>query len=340
MTEQTKQQVYIGRFAPSPSGPLHFGSLMTALAAFIDAKANKGKLLLRIDNIDPPREQPGAIENISETLKDFNLLWDDQVIFQSERYPLYLEFVIKLIENNLAYPCYCSRKQLSDYSQYPGTCRKHLDEVQKQTLIKELRDDSEHVFSATQPKQLSPLLSHYSVRLDTSSIPRDCLDFYDGIQGLQHCPKDFGDFILLRKDRLPSYMLACALDEIYDGINHIVRGSDLLQATFWQRSLQYLYLRINPRNSNTQSPELPFRYAHLPIITNELNQKLSKQHHAPAIYPDDSRNMLLRALSALGQNLPPSLGYTSNTDILLWAIEHWNLSSVPADSIAFDDLKA
>lgn len=332
-----KEKAYVGRFAPSPSGPLHFGSLLTALACYLDAKANQGKFLLRIDNIDPPREISGAGDEIIQCLKDFSLYWDGDVIYQSERYPLYVNFLITLIQSNLVYPCECSRKQLADHAQYPGTCRKQLSQTQKQSLINELLSDSQHVFMQDKPRTLTPLLSPYSLRLNTQDFAKEKLDFNDELLGKQYHPLDFSDFILLRKDRLPSYMLACAVDDMHDGITHIIRGSDLLESTFWQRCLQFLYLR-EILNTESTSETLSLHYAHLPVITNELNQKLSKQHHAPAVDSSQTQQTLLTALRALTQDVPETLCNAGTETILSWAMENWSLEKIPTGRIAFNSL--
>ncbi len=337
-TQQLKSKAYVGRFAPSPSGPLHFGSLLTAIASYLDARAHQGKFLLRIDNIDPPREIEGASEDIIQCLQAFSLNWDGEVIYQSDRYPLYLDFLITLIKNDLVYPCECSRKQLADHSQYPGTCRKILSTQQKQSLIDELLSDSEHVLQKGKPSQLIPLLSHYSLRLNTQDFKKEKLDFIDSIQGSQHYPEDFGDFILLRKDRLPSYMLACAVDDIYDGITHIIRGNDLLESTFWQRCLQTYFLELDSQR-HSANMTLDFHYGHLPVITNELNQKLSKQHHAPAVNAHEATQTLLSALRALNQQIPDTIAETSISNILSWATEHWRIEKIPAENIVFNSLK-
>lgn len=301
---------------------------MCALASYLDARKNHGKYLLRIDNIDPPREQPDACNSIIQTLEAFHLHHDGKLIFQSERYLDYLDVCIKLIEQDLAYPCYCSRKQLSAFDQYPGTCRKILSPPEKKQIIDSLKYDSEQVFnraaqSATD-QQLKPFLAAYSIRLNTQELPKKEIDFVDDIRGPQKHPVHFGDFIIFRKDRLPSYMLACAVDDIHDGITHIVRGADLLDSCFWQRALQY-YL------TGQHAPDI--HYAHLPLILNEFQQKLSKQHHAPEINSADKNTLILKALSALGQEPPQDLYQQSYPSILSWAETHWQLAKVGAKDL-------
>lgn len=334
MIQALNKQTYIGRFAPSPSGSLHFGSLVCALASYLDAKKNHGKYLLRIDNIDPPREQPGACDAIIKTLKAFHLHHDGKIIFQSERYPDYLDVCIKLIEQDLAYPCYCSRKQLSSFKQYPGTCRKILSDSEKKQIINSLKQDSEQVFHSTAQsttgQQLTPCLKPYSVRLNIQHLPKTEIDFVDDIRGQQKYPTHFGDFIIFRKDRLPSYMLACAVDDIHDRITHIVRGADLLGSCFWQRALQY-YL------ADQHAPDI--HYAHLPLMLNEFGQKLSKQHHAQEINSAEKNTLIIKALSALGQNPPQDLSKQAYPAILSWAESHWQIENVGANDLAENSLE-
>jgi len=322
-------KTYIGRFAPSPSGGLHFGSLLTALASYLDARFNQGQWLLRIDNIDPPREIAGATENIIRTLEAFGLDWDGKVIYQSHRYPSYLGLIYKLVQEDLAYPCYCSRKQLSLHEKYPGTCRKKLGSQQKKNLIDELKKETQEVFSEKRPEKLNPHLFNYSIRFNTEGFNEKQLEFIDILRSKQSLPSSFSDFIILRKDRLPSYMLACAFDDIHDGISRLVRGADLLESCFWQRSLQSII--VKPKTN-------PIEYAHLPVIKNELDQKLSKQHYAPEVNDSEKEHLLLMCLKALGQKTPESVNSGSVSDILAWAVSNWRLENVPKHDIYFSDI--
>ncbi len=193
---------YIGRFAPSPTGPLHLGSLYTAVASYLDAKANNGQWLVRIDDLDPPREQPGASVHILKTLESYGLMWDGEVIYQSQRSDAYEQTLETLWSSEDLFHCVCSRKQLQGLDVYPGTCRNN--------------------------KQ--PSSNPSAIRIKTSNRN---ISFQDGIQGLQqiNLSKDIGDFILKRKDNLYAYQLAVVVDDAHQNINHIVRGIDLMDST-------------------------------------------------------------------------------------------------------------
>jgi glutamyl-Q tRNA(Asp) synthetase len=192
---------YIGRFAPSPSGPLHFGSLVAAVASFMDARKNKGAWLLRIEDLDPPRESPSAPAEIIEQLVAHHLQWDGDIIYQSHRHKAYSTALDHLLHSGLAYPCDCSRKQVP--AVYPGTCRnKPAEEVQ-------------------QPYA-------YRLRTDTRIIRME-----DHLLGPQQWKfgEEVGDFIIRRKDGLFAYQLAVVVDDAFQHITHIVRGADLLTST-------------------------------------------------------------------------------------------------------------
>jgi len=285
----TKQR-YIGRFAPTPSGPLHFGSLVAALASYLDAKAHDGLWLLRIEDIDPPREQPGASAQILQTLEDFDLYWDGEVFYQSQQNERYQACVDQLLQQGLAYYCQCSRKQLRDHPIYPNWCR-------------------------IKPPELT---ADCAVRIQTQGL----FSIEDRIQGTCSWQMDkLGDFIIQRRDKLFAYQLAVVLDDAEQDINQIVRGYDILEST--PRQLQLIdYLKL-------PKPD----YAHIPVITNHIGQKLSKQNLAPGITPEDRRQLLLRALQALG--LISAMGIEKNiltatyAELLQWAIQQWQISRVP-----------
>ena len=194
------ENVYVGRFAPSPTGPLHFGSLVAALASYLDARHNNGRWLVRIEDLDPPRESKAAPGIILGQLKRFGLVWDGDVIFQSSRLPAYSEALDQLRDMELLFPCVCSRKQTPPV--YDGRCR-HLS-------FEETRD--------------------YAVRL---RVIDDTVHWRDRIAGDQrwHLGKDVGDFIIKRRDGLFAYHLAVVVDDGFQGITHVVRGNDLLDST-------------------------------------------------------------------------------------------------------------
>jgi len=200
--------IYIGRFAPTPSGALHFGSLIAALASWLDARAACGRWLLRMEDIDPPREVAGAQDAILRTLEAFGLTWDGAVVKQSTRLDIYREQALRFIKQGVAYACICSRRQLKDFSVYPGTCR----------LARHAVDNA-------------------AIRLH---VPSQSFGFLDPVQGAfyQQLTQDVGDFVIWRKNGLPAYQLAVVQDDIAQGITHVVRGADLLDST--PRQL-YLY---------------------------------------------------------------------------------------------------
>ncbi len=284
---------YRGRFAPSPTGPLHFGSVVAAVGSYLDAKANNGAWLLRIEDIDPPREQAGAIDTILRALEALALQWDGEVVYQSQRSEVYDAALEKLNQRNLLYGCRCSRKTISKHteslggSRYPGTCRGTAGNT----------DDS-------------------SLRVITHIDP---ISFSDGIQGhRQHrLLSESGDFIVRRRDQYYAYHLAVVVDDAEQGITHIVRGSDLLDCTPPQIHLQQIL--------NLPTP----RYYHLPVATNEYGQKLSKQNLARPVAPENASTILYQAMRFLGLGPDPELSKTRPGECLAWAIEHWDISEVP-----------
>ena len=204
------QKPYIGRFAPTPSGFLHFGSLTAALASFLDARAHQGTWLVRIEDTDPPREVPGASAAILKTLETYGLEWDGEVLYQSKRHDAYQAVIDQLLRQGLAYYCRCSRKQLSQLPVYPGTCRNAL---------------------------LGPDDAAVRIR-----VPELTYSFEDHLQGTfsQHLGRELGDFVIKRRDGYFAYQLAVVLDDALQGITDVVRGADLLDNTPRQLYLQEL----------------------------------------------------------------------------------------------------
>lgn len=209
---------YIGRFAPTPSGFLHFGSLVAALASWLDARAVGGRWLLRMEDIDPPREAPGARDAILQTLERYALEWDGEVVYQSQRHDPYAEVVDRLFRQGLAYACTCSRKQLEAFNGiYPGFCR-----------------NAGHGRANAAIRLRVPELSYH---------------FTDRVQGRfeQHLGREVGDFVIQRRDGLYAYQLAVVLDDAWQGVTDIVRGADLLDNTPRQLYLQELLGFSQPR---------------------------------------------------------------------------------------------
>jgi glutamyl-Q tRNA(Asp) synthetase len=271
---------YIGRFAPSPTGPLHFGSLYTALASFLQARSQQGLWLVRIDDLDIPRNIKGSADNILKTLDAFGLHWDNSAVYQSQYLDVYCEILDKLYRDKLIYPCTCSRKTLTAI--YSGVCR---------------------------DKQILPSCP-FSLRIKTDNR---IISFEDELQGLiSHNLADHGDFILKRKDQIIAYQFAVVIDDDRQHINHVVRGFDLLESTPRQIYLQQILGLVTPD------------YMHVPVIIDEQGNKLSKQTRATAVDSKGSHAIIFKLLELLKQNPPSELQHAPSTELLGWAIEHWN----------------
>ena len=286
---------YRGRFAPTPSGPLHFGSMVAAVGSYLDAKSQSGDWLLRIDDLDPPRVMPGATDGILYALERVGLRWDEAVVFQSGRGEAYRDALERLRARNLIYPCGCSRKEIDeaaiagiDSSVYPGTCRHGMPPGRT--------------------------MRSQRVRTDGASV-----EFDDRLQGRirQQLAAEIGDFVLWRIDGVFSYHLACAVDDGDAGITHVVRGADLIDSTPRQIYLQRLL--------GLPEPE----YLHLPIAVNAQGEKLSKQTLAPAVDTRSPAEVVAQVLQFLGQVPPPDLAGAKVDELLSWAISHWRRASLP-----------
>lgn len=286
---QLQQPPYRGRFAPSPTGALHFGSLLAALASYLDARHHHGRWLVRIEDLDPPREVPGGADAILRTLERFQLHWDETVSYQSQHSARYQTLIQHLLTRGQAYYCDCSRQQSARRGRvYDGYCR------QRQSLVR-------------QPA---------AVRLQTGGAR---IHFTDAVQGPQDSclPRDSGDFVIHRKDRLYAYQLAVVADDAAQGITQIVRGCDLLDST--------------PRQIHLQQ-QLGYRtpgYAHIPILVNATGQKLSKQTFATALTPENPGQDLFQALGMLGQQPPRELLGSPPGELLAWGSRHWRRESIP-----------
>ena len=274
----------IGRFAPSPTGPLHLGSLYTALASFLHARSQQAKWLLRIDDLDTQRNVKGATDAILTTLDTFGLHWDDSVVYQSRCLAVYHDVLNELAKNQLIYPCSCSRKMLASTAIYDGLCR-------NQSITAD---------------------SLYALRIKTDSR---LISVEDGLQGLisHNIAKQYGDFILKRRDGIVAYQFAVIIDDDRQHINQIVRGVDLLTETPKQIYLQQVL--------GLPCPD----YLHVPIIIDQHGYKLSKQTQATAVNLTRPQGVIFELLGLLKQNPPSELQYASVTELLDWAIEHWNI---------------
>ena len=292
---------YIGRFAPSPTGPLHFGSLVTALGSWLDARANKGTWLLRIEDIDPPREHPGAADSIIRTLDALGLHWDGGVVYQGQRLAYFDQALELLAKKQLVYRCICSRKSIRKTLSkpghsagiYPGTC-----------LHRPPGNDQAH-----------------SLRIKTSGVH---IEYTDRIYGelTENLATECGDFILKRRDDLHAYQLAVVVDDFRQAITHVVRGADLLDNTGRQAYLQSVLGYPRPV------------YMHLPVVLNSAGKKLSKQTGARPLAGTGLSDSLFSALTFLRQNPPAGLSKGPNTEILEWAVSNWRPSLIRHAGVA------
>lgn len=279
---------YVGRFAPSPTGPLHFGSLLAAVASYLQARARAGKWLLRIEDIDPPREEPGADKLILHALQAYGFHWDGDVLYQSRSAAIHEALVSELLNRGLAYPCDCSRRDLAEAPRsalgtiYPGTCRGGCT------------------------------ASEFAVRIRTDNNP---VRFEDALQGTvaQRLESESGDFVIKRRDGLIAYHLAVVVDDYEQGITEIVRGIDLIDSTprqiYLQKTLQY------------PTP----RYLHIPVAVNADGQKLSKFTGASGLPLTGTGPVLVAALRALSQPVPSNLENARLDEIWRWAVDHWDV---------------
>lgn len=280
---------YRGRFAPSPTGPLHFGSLVTALASYLEAKSRGGQWLIRIEDLDPLREPPEAIDQILDSLDAHGLFSDEPIVFQSRRYSFYQAAIEQLLNKGFAYRCGCSRKQLmANNGRHPLHCREN------------------RVKTFDQP---------FAIRF---ALTDEICRWQDQLLGPQkHVVRaEIDDPVILRKEGFFAYQLAVEVDDIEQGITDVVRGSDLLDMTAQQLQV-YRALGATPP-----------RWLHIPVIVNAQGQKLSKQNHAPALDDRTPVKNLFSALMALNQQPPQYLLHSSLADLLAWSSTHWNRGAV------------
>ena len=277
---------YIGRFAPSPTGPLHFGSLVAATASWLDARAAGGRWHVRIEDVDATRTVPGAADDILRTLEAMALHWDGEVLWQSRRTSLYEAALDELRARELTYRCKCSRKEVADSGVpglegaiYPGTCRV-LD---------------------------IPAGVPASERMRAGEDP---IAFEDRVQGVigQSVAREIGDYILKRRDGLHAYQLAVVVDDAAQGVTDVVRGADLLWSTPRQVALQRALGHSTPR------------YLHFPVVANERGEKLSKQTLAPAIDGSNAAALMATVMDFLGQ---PAAQSRLPAEILAEALGNW-----------------
>jgi glutamyl-Q tRNA(Asp) synthetase len=285
-----------GRFAPSPTGPLHFGSLIAALASLCDARAHGARWLVRIEDVDVPRSVPQAGDDILRTLSRYGFAWDGEVLWQSTRTARYEAALARLVDARLAYPCACTRRELDGAPLgpggdriYPGTCR---GGVPAAIAGRDARA--------------------WRVRVDDADVA-----FVDRLQGpqRQHLGREVGDFVVKRADGLYAYQLAVVVDDADQDVTDVVRGADLLASTPRQIHLAHLL--------GFAAPD----YLHVPVAIDRDGQKLSKQTRAPAL-PDSPLPALLAAWRFLDQPMPPA---TPRDVASFWrhATSAWTPSRLP-----------
>ena len=298
-TAEVSGSAYVGRFAPSPTGALHLGSLVAAVGSFLDARHAGGRWLVRMEDLDPTRVIPGCSEQILRTLEAFGLCWDGQVEYQSRRTPLYVESLRTLRGAGLTFECSCSRRELGHLETgdraasegipsggYPGTCR------------------------SGPTRSCGPTATRFL-------IGDGVVSFSDRIQGRRQFDlSTLGDPVIVRRDGAFAYQLAVVVDDGAQGVSEVVRGADLLQSTPWQLRLQ-------------QALRLPTpHYAHLPLVVEQAGAKLSKSRRALALEPSRASAQLFAALILLQQSPPAELQGAPPATLLAWAITHWNLDTV------------
>ncbi|MGL1956496.1 MAG: tRNA glutamyl-Q(34) synthetase GluQRS [Colwellia sp.] len=293
-SNSAKEILYRGRFAPSPSGFLHFGSLVAALASYLDAKAfisangKQGKWLVRIEDIDPPRELSGASTAILTTLDAFGLHWDETELYQSQQSKHYTEVLNHLRQQSLSYYCQCTRADIKAMGGiYQGHCR-HVNKLANNNAIR--------------------LINQQGI-----------YHFHDLFQGKVNCDKALAkeDFIIHRKDGLFAYQLAVVVDDISQNISHVIRGCDLLEPT--ARQLTFF---------NTLKKPVP-QYGHVPLAVTPEGYKLSKQNKAPAIDNNKPQPALIAALIFLGQKPPRELISSTVEEVIQWSVKNWHRGNVP-----------
>ncbi len=332
---------YRGRFAPSPTGPLHFGSLVAAVGSYLDAKHHHGTWLVRMEDLDTPRCTVEAADSILRTLEAFGLHSDEAVLYQSQRTEAYEEALQRLQAINAVYPCCCTRKEIADSALhgieglvYPGTCRDGIP-AGREGRAWRVRTDYlyRHSRAGGNPAIqnaffLNPLDSRLRGNDKAQGVTGE-ITFNDSLQGhiTQNLESEIGDFVVKRADGLFAYQLAVVVDDDFQGITHIVRGADLLASTPRQIHLQRLLGLITPA------------YMHLPVAVNAAGEKLSKQTLAAPVDTSQTVTTLLRVLDFLQQQAPAKLVDCNVLTILNWAIQHWDaaklrgMNNLPAHQI-------
>ena len=284
--ERHRLPAYIGRFAPSPTGDLHLGSLLAAVGSYLDAHHHGGQWLLRMEDLDTPRVVPGSAARILRTLESFGLHWDGDVIYQSQRNDVYVAALDQLQTAGRTFQCSCSRRELSGNEEtgYLGTCRN------------------------------GPTRSGVPTSTRFRVPPERVVLFDDAVQGnCRYSTPELGDIVIRRKDRIIAYQLAVVVDDASQHITNVVRGADLLLSTAWQILLQ-------------QALELPApRYAHLPLVVEQTHGKLSKSRHSVPVDRSRAGAGLTTVLRMLNHPPPRELENDSPARQLAWAARNWSL---------------
>jgi glutamyl-Q tRNA(Asp) synthetase len=295
---------YIGRFAPSPTGDLHLGSLVAAVGSYLDARHHGGQWLLRMEDLDTPRIVPGCADQILHILECFGLSWDGPVTYQSRNIDAYAAALEQLKQQGHTFECGCSRRlRLAEDQGYPGTCR-------------------DRAAPAAPRLERPPTATRFRIEEQQTVV----ID--DRFQGeCKFALRTLGDVVIRRRDGRFAYQLAVVVDDAAQNINYVVRGADLLSSTPWQTSLQAALGLARPR------------YAHLPLVVEPDGAKLAKSRRAVPIETARAGALLFSALKLLGQSIPAGLEFETPTAILEWGISHWNprtfhgIRAVPAPPI-------
>jgi glutamyl-Q tRNA(Asp) synthetase len=296
---------YIGRFAPSPTGQLHMGSLLAAVASWCDARHHGGEWRVRMEDLDPPREVKGASQDILATLEAFGLIWDGPVVWQSRRLTRYQDALSDLRRRSRVYPCSCTRRELAGHLVYPGHCRTGLPVGKEGRLVR--------------------------FKMESGDVT-----WQDLILGqLSMDPLSLGDFPVLRADGFWAYQLAVVVDDMAQGITHVIRGADLLDST--PRQIQLWNALQLASNLDLASTAMP-RFGHVPILENERGQKLSKQTRAKPVNAEKASEQILQVLSCLNQDtgdgeLLARVREKAPVQVLKRAAELWRRIDVPSQSI-------
>ena len=289
----------IGRFAPSPTGPLHFGTLLAALGSYLFAKCSGGTWLLRVEDLDPPRVVPGAADAMLQLLEQCGFEWDGEVIYQRHCYERYQQVLRQLREQGQVFDCSCTRREILASAPHPG--------------------EEGPIYSGTCRDGAHGSRSERAVRLRVND---EIITYHDGIFGKQqqNLEKAVGDFVLHRTDGLFAYQLAVVVDDIDSGVTQVVRGADLLFST--PRQI-YLYQCLDV---------VPPDYFHLPLAFGDNGKKLSKRHgDFGLVTTENSSNMLWRALEFLGQSPPEELYNSPPQELLCWGLHNFQSTTIPAE---------